>query len=149
MKRFSMFAGLAALVMFAAGCNDDPTITSISPAPPGATAEYFESRQNDARTIRLTEGVAIAFECKDYKNKPCGFDGTTIEDGNVAAVRRAWSDYDPEVVYGRGPQVGQRSQQNRTVFVVMGKRPGRTKMILVTGYGEVDVNIEVLPAKGS
>lgn len=126
-------------------CGRDPEFKPITTAPPGATAEMHQDDSIDARTIRLTEGVAMAIECEDGKSRPCSFDGTTIDDEAIASFRRAFADLDQSVV--RGEVAGQRSHLNRTVFVVIGKKPGRATMTVRTGYGDVPVTVEVLPAR--
>lgn len=128
-----------------AGCAGDPDFKAITTAPPGATAELHSNRSNDTHAIRLTEGVALAIECNDAKGKPCSFDGTTIDDDATASFRRAYADLDNKTVSSRDGQ--QRSSLNRTVFVVTGKKVGTTKMTVRTGYGDVPVTVEVLPAR--
>lgn len=140
MKRLALLA-----FVFLAGCAGDPDFKAITSAPPGATSEIHSNKSNDTHAIRVTEGVAIAVECTDAKNRPCSFDGTTIEDDSVASFRRAYADLQNKEVYSRGYE--QKSSLNRTVFVVAGKKVGITKMVVRTGYGDVDVNIEVLAAK--
>lgn len=128
-----------------AGCARDPDFKPITNAPPGATAEFHSNKSNDTYAVRVTEGVAIAVECSDGKRRPCSFDGTTIDDDGIASVRRAYADLQNKEVYSRDYQ--QKSSLNRTVFVVTGKKVGNTKMTVRTGYGDVDVNVEVLAAK--
>ena len=140
MKRLLLVAFL-----FLAGCAGDPDFKAITTAPPGATSEIHSNRSNDTHAIRVTEGVAVAIECTDAKNRPCSFDGTTIDDDSVASCRRAYADIQNQDVYSRAGQ--QKSSLNRTVFVVTGKKVGQTKMVVRTGYGDVPVNIEVLAAK--
>lgn len=133
------------LLLGLAACDGHPTITPRTTAPPGATAEYFESRASDGRTIRLTSGLAFALECRDQKNKPCGFDGSKIEDTEIATVRKAYADLDQQLVQNYAAQ--QTSYRNRTVFVIVGKKVGTTKLHLVTGYGDKDITIEVVAPK--
>ncbi len=137
----STFFVLLPLVL--AACAGDPDFTPITNAPPGAVAELHQDRATDRRSIRLTEGVAMAVECEDAKGRPCSFDGTTVDDAQIATFRRAYADVDQKVVYARGYQ--QKSNLDRTVFVVAAKKPGRTSMTVRTGYGDVPITIEVLP----
>lgn len=130
------------LALGLAACDGHPTITPKTTAPPGATAEYFESRASDGRTIRLTAGLAFALECLDQKGKPCGFDGSKMEDESVASVRRAYADLDQQLV--SNPNARQTSYRNRTVFVIVGKKVGTTNLHLVTGYGDKDITVEVV-----
>jgi hypothetical protein len=130
------------LALGLAACDGHPTITPRTTAPPGATAEYFESRATDGRTIRITSGLAFALECLDQKGKPCGFDGSKMQDEEIATVRKAYADLDQQLVYDHNK--AQSSYRNRTVFVVIGKKVGTTKLKLVTGYGDKDINIEVV-----
>lgn len=139
MKRFVFLL----LPLALAACTGDPDFRPITNAPPGAIAELHQNTSNDTRSIRLTEGVAMAVECEDAKHRPCSFDGTTVDDASVASFRRAYADVDQKVVYSRGYQ--QKSNLDRTVFVVAAKKPGRTSMTVRTGYGDVPITIEVLP----
>jgi len=138
----SLLFPLVAVAALVAGCDADPTFTPKTNAPPGATAEMHTNRSNDTYAIRITEGLAMAIECEDGKRRPCSFDGTRIDDDSIATFRRAYADLDQKLVYSRGTQ--QQSHLNRTVFVVAGKKPGTTKLVVRTGYGDVDVNVEVL-----
>ena len=131
------------LLLGLAACDGHPTITPRTTAPPGATAEYFESRATDGRTIRITSGLAFALECLDQKGKPCGFDGSKMQDEEIATVRKAWADLDQQLVYDYSR--AQSSYRNRTVFVVVGKKVGTTKLKLVTGYGDKEIIVEVVP----
>lgn len=138
MKRF-LFLSFFLL----AACDGDPDFTAVTNAPPGAVAEVHTNRSNHSYAIRVTEGVSVAVDCKDAKERPCGFDGTTIADESTATFRRAYADLQNVTVYSRGYQ--QESSVGHTVFVVTGKKPGATTMRVITGYGDVDVNVEVLP----
>jgi hypothetical protein len=139
-KRLALLAFL-----FLAGCAGDPDFKAITTAPPGATSEIHSNKSNDTHSIRVTEGLALAVECTDAKRRPCSFDGTTIDDDGIASFRRGYADLQNKEVYSRGYE--QKSSLNRTVFVVTGKKVGKTTMTVRTGYGDVPVQIEVLPAK--
>ena len=140
MKRLFLLA-LFVLV----GCAGDPDFKAITTAPPGATAEIHSNRSNDTHSIRVTEGVTVAVECTDAKRRPCSLDGTTVDDDGIASFRRAYADLQNKEVYSRGYE--QKSSLNRTVFVVTGKKVGKTNMTVRTGYGDVPVQIEVIAAK--
>jgi hypothetical protein len=132
----------AALLM---GCEGDPTFTAKSNAPPGATADYFEDRSTDKRTIRITEGLAFALECSDPKNRPCAWEDSATGDPSIATARRAYGDLDQKLV--SGSTLGQSSQRTRMMFVVTAHKPGETFLTVKTGMTPVDIKIEVLPAK--
>ena len=138
LKRF-----LSILPFLMIACGGDPSFKPITNAPPGAVAELHEDRANDTRSIRLTQGVAMAVECSDKKSRPCSFDGTTMGDESVANVRKAYADLDQKVVYSNAGQ--QESHLDRSVFVVTAKKVGTTTMNVRTGYGDVDISVEVLP----
>ena len=144
MTRRSLSAAVLAVAAVLVGWQGDPELTPITIARPGATAELHTNRSNDTRSIRITEGVAIAIECADAKRRPCSFDGTVIEDSSIATFRKAYADLNQKEVQSRGYE--QTSHLDRTVFVVVGKTPGRTTLTVRTGYGDVPVIVEVLPA---
>ncbi len=138
MKRsFVLFAGISLAAL--AGCGN-PTFTPRTNAPPGAVAEYYENTETQGRSIRLTEGVAIAIECSDKKGHPCSLDGSRMDDESVATVRRAYGALDQKLVYSGASN---KSYENRAVFVVVGKKAGKTKLMVRTGNGDVDVEIDI------
>ena len=135
-----VFASIALM-----GCEGDPTFTAKTNPPPGATANYYEDRSTDKRTIQITEGLAFALECTDPKGRPCSWDGSKTGDVSIASARRAYGDLDQKVV--QGSTYSQSSQRTRTLFVVTGHKPGTTTLTVETGMTPVDVKIEVLAAK--
>lgn len=130
---------MLAAVLFAAGCGD-ASLSALSIAPPGAVAEYNEDLSNDSRRLRISQGLAFALECTDRKGKPCTFDGTSVAD-DTATVHRAYADLDQKVA--TNPSTGAKSAK-RCVLVVVGRKVGHTTMRLVTGNGDVDVDIDVV-----
>jgi hypothetical protein len=134
------------------GCEPTPTPKqhpSVAPrttAPPGAVSEYTEDAPEEHRSIRLTEGVAMALECYDSHGAPCALDGTAIADDGVASFRRAYGDLDQTVVSGRHSAT-QRAYLNRSLFVVIGHHAGNTTLTLQTGEGPIAINVQVFAAQ--
>lgn len=145
-------AALTALGSVACDPEDPPKRSpSLAPrtsAPPGAITEYVEDRSKDERAVRLTEGVAMAMECRDTKGAPCLLDGTAVADESVAVVRRAWGDLDQTVAYGARTS-SERAYLGRALFVVVGKKPGTTKLLVRTGEETVAVDVRIFPASGA
>ena len=136
MKRFAIFAFL-----FVAACKH-PSMHPTTNAPPGATAEYFENGDTGDGTIRLTEGVAMALECNDKDGNRCSLDGTSMADESIASYKKAYGDLEQKLVYS---DTGNKSYENRSLFVVVGKKAGKTKLVVVSGNGDVTIDVEVVP----
>lgn len=120
---------------------------SLSPrttAPPGAITEYIEDTQKEIRSIRITEGVAMALECRNGKGAPCLLDGTASSDDSIVSWRKAYGDLDQTVAYGRRTQT---AYLNRALFVVVGRKVGNTRLTVATGEGPVTIDVTVFPAK--
>jgi hypothetical protein len=147
--------GLAALFaltsLCAMGCYQDkekkqPTLSPVTTSTPGTVAELSTDVGRDYREIRITEGIAIAVRCADSKGTPCKIDGSAMADEGIASLRRAYTDAPQTVTTGRS-SYSQVSYLNQAAFVVVGKRVGRTVLKLQTGEREVEVQVEVLPAR--
>jgi hypothetical protein len=111
-----------------AGCEN--RYEALTAPPPGLTA----SLDNQDKTIRLSEGVSIGFECfEDSSREPCGRDASSDDQG-TALIFPANLDTVTEN-YQHGPQP-------RSVFVVVGIAEGQTKV--QAGGGSLAVT--VLPA---
>lgn len=138
MSRRTLFASALAALSIACG---DASLEAISAAPPGTVAEYKQDLANDTRSVRLTRGIALALECKDDKGKPCSLEGTAVADP-VATVHRGW--VDGERTTTTRPTTG--TSKSRTVLVVVGREVGHTTMKVVTGRGDVNVDVDVIAA---
>jgi hypothetical protein len=128
------------IALFGIGACGKPSFTPKSNPPPGAVAEYFES-SDGFRTVRITEGTAMAIECTDAKSRPCSFDGSASAAPDIASLRRAYTTQDHKLSY----QGNTTAYRNRTLFVVAGHSVGKTRVTVVTGYGDVDMDIDVVP----
>jgi hypothetical protein len=135
---------LVTCTSFVAGCGGDPDFKPITNAPPGAVAELRQDKSKDTASITISEGLAMAVECVDSKQRPCSFDGTVIDDATIATFRRAYADLDQKVVYNAARN--EKSHLDRTVFVVTGKKVGRTTLTVRTGRGDVPITVDVLEA---
>ena len=153
MSRAIFGCGLALLTFVSViGCEKPiaakkyPSVAPRTSAPPGAITEYTEDATRERRSIRLTEGVAMAFECRDTSYAPCALDGSAVNDEAVAGFRRAYGDLDQTVVTGQRSQT-QRAYVNRSLFVVVARRAGTTTLALQTGEATVLIDVQVFPAK--
>ncbi len=145
----SVFALSASLLL---GCDPpkaetkpEPWLVPRTTAPPGAITEYVEDRTKERRSIRVTEGVAMALECRDSKGAPCLLEGSASASDDIATVRRAYGDLDQTVASGhRSSQV---AYLNRTLFVVVARRAGNTTLTVHTGLETMTVDVQVFPPK--
>ena len=119
-----------------------PSFTPRTSAPPGAITQYVEDRPTEKRTIRLTEGVAMAFECRDTNGAPCLLTGSSIASESVASYRAAYGDLDQTIA--TGGRTGTRTAYlNRALFVVVAKAAGNTTLLVNTGEATVPIDVQV------
>ena len=148
---------VAALAMLSVGTGCDgcdktyepsKRYASLAPrttAPPGAITEYVQDTQKELRSIRITEGVAMALECSNSEGAPCLLDGSTSSDDTIVGWKKAYADLDQTVAYGR--RTTTQAYLNRALFVVVARRAGNARLTLNTGSGPVTVDVTVFPAK--
>lgn len=136
MKRLALLS-----LLFLAACKH-PSMHPTTTAPPGAVAEYYENGDTGDGTIRVTEGVAMALECEDKDGHTCSLDGSAMGDESIASYKRAYGDLEQKLVYS---QSGNKSYENRSLFVVVGKKVGKTQLRVVSGNGDVTIAVEVVP----
>ena len=141
------------VVFGATACKKPPPepkhYTSISPlttAPPGAIAEYVQDLPREVHNVRITEGIAMAFECRDWNGAPCVLEGSTVGDDKIVGFRPAYGDLAQTVAYGRRSST-QQAYLNRSLFVVVGRHAGRSDLTLRTGTGTVVLSVDVFAAK--
>lgn len=128
---------LAALMC---GCtNVDANVRPITVLP-----DYAEGWVSPyADPIRLTEGVAFAFDCETSGGAVCYGLEASVNDPNVALVERLYLDSDVirevEIDADRLPTGDSR------VFLMVGLRAGSTTLVLDHDQGASEIPIEVLP----
>lgn len=127
-----MLLGLCttALALGAAGC--EPSLSALSTPPPGREAEL----DTDADVIRISEGVALAIECRG-QGGPC--EGLSVEsdDASVADARAVYRD---ELAYSTsGPR-------SAAAFVVVGRRAGQARLSVSSQEGTRSLEVEVIEA---
>ena len=71
---------LVALALLVAACK--PSLTALSVAPPGRTG-WFDSEH---RTLDVSPGVAIAFDCQKWNGGPCRRATAVSEHPEIADV---------------------------------------------------------------
>lgn len=143
MIRSQRILAAAAVVMLPvlSGCRKASFEVQTS-APPGTVATYAEDK--DRRSIGLSQGVAIGIACKDDESRPCSLDGTVVDDGEIAAWYKGFSAsldtrYDAQATSGT-------KKEQRAVFFVVGKKPGKTTVRVRTGRGDLPIDVEVFGA---
>jgi hypothetical protein len=108
------------------GCEN--RYEALTAPPPGLTA----SLDDDGKTIRLSKGVSIGFECFDGASRePCSRDASSDDQG-TALIFPASLDTVTEYDYQHGPQT-------RSAFVVVGIAEGRTEV--QAGGGSLAVTV--------
>jgi hypothetical protein len=108
-----------------AGC--DHRYEALTAPPPGMVA----SLDDENKSIRLTEGVSLAFECFEGSSKDaCGRD-VAIDDSTRALIFPADLDSLADL-YREGPQP-------RSAFVVVGVAPGHTTVSAGGGSLKLEV----------
>jgi hypothetical protein len=128
---------LLALGIALAGCSE-VSLSAITPPPPGRDAAL----DDEADEIRLSRGVALAFECVSRESGysgPCRDATIAVDDPTVATVYRAHLD-----ALGGGPWSQQpEGPQQQTAFVVVGLGAGQTTVRVATSAGDVDLALTV------
>lgn len=114
-------------------------------APPGAITEYVQDTSKELRSIRITEGVAMALECRNSEGAPCLLEGSASSDEAIVGWKKAYADLDQTVAYGRRSTT--QVYLNRALFVVVARRAGSARLTLNTGAGPISVDVTVFPAK--
>lgn len=112
-----------------AGCG--PWVSPVTAPPPAGVAEF---RYSDD-LIRVSEGVAYAFECSD--NGPCNSLAAEVANPQIALAY---------VAHLTVPQRWSDSMRTVTAFVVVGQRAGRTELLVRNGSDTKKYVVEVLPA---
>jgi hypothetical protein len=121
-----------AMLVFVAGC--DPTITALTAAPPTAVAEMDSFEE----TVRISQGIAFAVECK-YESNPCEDAEATSSDTAIAQVFPAFVDIlSPGDTYQSGI-----AKRARSAFVIVGGKPGDATVTITTSSGDGDVDLAV------
>lgn len=125
---------LFALALLVSGC--DPRVSALTEAPPLAVAELDTS----GPSIRLTEGIAFAMECISYSGTSCENATASAEDPAIAQVFPAFVDLlAPGDAYQRA--IG---SEPRSVFVVVGQKPGNTTVSISSKDGDLELAVKVL-----
>lgn len=120
---------LLCFALLLAGCG--PWISPITAPPASGVAEF----DWDKALIRVSEGVAYAFECSD--NGPCNSLATEVANPQVAIAY---------IGHLTVPQYWGNGMRNVTAFVVVGQHAGRTEMVVRNGSSTKKYVVEVLPA---
>jgi hypothetical protein len=125
---------LLAASLLAAAC--DPTITALTTAPPTAVAEIDDWE----KTARLSQGIAIAFECT-FQNKPCVDAAATSSDPAIVRVFPGFVDMlAPGDAYQR--PIG---KDPRAVFILVGVAPGEASVEVTSDDADGALSVTILP----
>ena len=98
-----------ALLLAIAGCPGGDTehrigIYQTSAAPPGRTAEIEDDDLDDVHTIRLSSGVALAFDCWTSCEYTCVNPSFVADASGIVEVRDLWAQWgDAWMIYGAAP----------------------------------------------
>lgn len=113
------------------GCVE-PQFEALTAPPPTGVAEL----DREADSIRLSRGVALAFECT-VQGSPCESASAESSDGSVISVRPAATD---QLAYG-----GLSGEQPQTIFVVVGEGAGNATITVHTADGDATLDAQVEP----
>jgi len=131
MKR--ALAALCLLCSLAAlGC--EPNLSAVTVAPPTKTAEL----SNEDETIELSKGIALGFECT-FQGAPCKSAKATIAEPEIALVFEGYVD----LLAPKGPSQ-YASAMPRSVFVIVGNKPGTTRLDVSTEKGDVSFDVTIV-----
>ena len=116
-----------AMLLLGLGSGCEKKYEALTAPPPGLIA----SLDDGAKTIHLSKGVSIAFECTDDNGDPCG-GGASSGDRGTALVFPANLDSLTELDHLHGPQP-------RSAVVVVGIAEGHTDV--QAGGGSLSVTV--------
>ena len=128
---------LLVLSLALVGCGE-VTLAAITVPPPGKVAVL----DDEADTLEISHGVALAFECNandDYYG-PCRNATASVGDDTVASVFASYSD-----ALAPSWNDGASGPRARTAFVVVGLREGKTEVFITTSDGDVSLDVTVKP----
>jgi hypothetical protein len=103
----------------------------VTAPPPGGVAEF--NYVDDL--IRVSEGVAYAFECSD--NGPCSSLAAEVAEPQIALAY---------IAHLTVPERWSSGTRNVTAFVVVGQKAGKTQLLVRNGSNNKRYTVEVLPA---
>jgi hypothetical protein len=124
---------LLPLLVLLAACH--PQLYARSAAPPGAV----DRLHTKGHWSEVTEGTVLAFTCAKL-GSPCRGAKATSADPEIAEVLPAslaqlYVDY-----------MGNAGVVQESTFVIVGKRPGVTRIHVQAAQGGVNLKVTVLPA---
>lgn len=114
----------ASLLLLLAGSATGCTYyRAITPPPPGKQAHLDTAKDE----LRISEGVAVAFECVDGSGGPCEPRNAATDDPEIAEVHPAHAnELRPDGMQGHhGPASGSLPP---SAYVVVGMSPGETTL---------------------
>lgn len=133
-RRVKVLVALCALGSCLAGC--EPNLAALTAPPPVGIAEL----DDDAGEIRVSRGVALAFECT-YQGSPCADAGAEIGDDAIISVRPAFL----ELLSEQGVGASSPGPQPRSAFVLVGLSEGTTSLVITSSDGDTDLDVTVVP----
>jgi hypothetical protein len=117
------------LLVAIAVCTGCTSYRALTAPPPSRVASLNDSRDE----LRVSQGVALAFECVTAWGNPCSAGQASIDDEKVAKVLPAHLNrVDPYIEGSLQP----------TSYVVVGVSPGETTLHIA---GEDPVRVVVVP----
>jgi hypothetical protein len=125
---------LATVTALLVGCG--PQLWAVSTPPPTRTAAHAYNPFDDD-TIRLSVGVALAFDCYEGLGESCTNASASTADGETAIVRPAFLERKPStfgVPTGPAPRTG---------FVLIAKRAGTTTLTVQSSEGVTTTEVIV------
>ncbi len=126
----------ALLVSATCACNG-PRFEMVTVPPPTKTA----SLDQDAETIRLSKGTAVGIECNAFNGKPCEGASVKVDGAELVDTYRAYTDVVASTNY-RGADT-QGGNDNRVVFVLVGRKQGNSRITFSTSDGDQSFDVEV------
>ncbi len=141
MSRLACTAFALGLAAAASGCTP-PTFEAITAPAPFAQGELCDSDPGcgGGRTITLSKGFALAFECTASSGDPCTGVGATAEDPGIVRVFPGYLD-----TLSPGDAWDSVSAQPRSTLVVVGAEVGDTTLTISTDSGDVDFDVSIVP----
>jgi hypothetical protein len=131
---------LASVSLAMSGCS--PRYAALTSPPPFTVGELCDADDCGGEQIRLTQGMALAFDCVNYNYEPCTNVHARVEDPSVAIVFDGYLDNlsSPDFSYD-----GLAGAQPEGAVVVVGKQVGQTTLTVSSDDGETTFDVTIVP----
>lgn len=134
MNRLLLASVTLVLATLSTGCV---RLDAVSTPPPTKGGEHTGDPFGDDY-VRLARGTVLAFDCTDtFDGSPCDLADFQNSSPDVVGIKQAFLEREPS------PWHHAYDARPRTGFVLVGKKPGRSTLLITSSVGEKSVDVVV------